>query len=29
MRKVLSILATILGLASPQPAQRTGRWRFS
>jgi len=29
MRKLLTILATVLGLAGPQPTQRTGRWRFS
>jgi len=29
MKRLFSILAQVLGLASPPPIQRTGRWRFS
>jgi hypothetical protein len=29
MKRLLAILAQVLGIGSPTPPQRQGRWRFS
>jgi hypothetical protein len=29
MRRLLTILAAMLGLSEPPPVQRVGKWRFS
>jgi hypothetical protein len=29
MKRILNIFAVMLGIATPPPPQRSGRWRFS